>query len=518
MSIHFLDLPSEILTMIFYPLDLRSLIACIATNRRVKSIIDGSALLQYRLAAQAACVDDIPGNTSLTSTDRLAALQKRQAAFAEGLPSSMHTIQMDDFPIYKRYGLSGGIFVVTEPGEKALRWTSLESSAQQEPVWERLEFNEYIVEFALAVPEEDLLVVLSSTATPNADVPSSDVVLKLRFYEMTTHSAHRAAVEPVIVFPIAVTPWPEFELDICGPKVSILMFSVGDLGPSNRLLVYDWKKGRLQMERTTNFDQSTTVFLSPEVLLFVHTPGVLELWTISELPERSEEPEISLTLPNLPDHCECEIKKVELNPKGHYNAASQPFGSSFAASLVVLGLLYYPEEGSAFQEMFLIIPRQALLQQISCAKRAKVLSWEEWGPPISRWIHANFGSYGAEWPTIACGQKFAFITPWSALVLLDFNSYTQRRTLPEQMELETGSVEFERILGQFVLMPSSELDIVDELTLFGGQPHSRLAYVGKVTQKPPTWSGVIMNEGWIVGINDTTESDGKFWLDVWHFG
>ncbi|KAJ6500693.1 hypothetical protein C8R45DRAFT_978642 [Mycena sanguinolenta] len=517
MPIHFLDLPSEILTLVLHALDLHSLVACIATNRRVKSIIDGSAMLQYQLAAQAACVDDIPRN-SLTSADRLTALRRREAAFAKGLPSSMHTIQMDDFPIRKTYALSGGIFVMTEPTERALRWTSLASSVQEEPVWERLEFDEYLVELALAVPEEDLLVVLSSTAPLNADVPSSDVILKLNFYEMATHSAHRGAVEPVIILPIPATPWPDFELDICGPKVSILMFSVENLQPSNRLLVYDWKNGRLQMDRTTNFDYSTTIFLSPDVLLLAHTPGVLELWTISDLSERSEEPEIVLALPKLPDHCECEITKIESNPKGNYNAASQPFGSSFAHSLVVLGLLYYPEEDAAFQEMFLIIPRQALLQQISGENLPKVRSWEEWGPPISRWIRANLVTYGSEWPTIICGQRFAFITPWAALVLLDFNPYTRRQTRIEQMEMDDGTADFNPRLGQFGLMPSSELNIIDELGLFGEQPHSRLEYVGKVAQKLPTWNGVVIDEEWIVGINDTTDADGKFWLDVWHFG
>jgi hypothetical protein len=133
--------------------------SCIATNRRVKSIIDGSALLQYRLATQAACVEDNPWNTDISSAQRLIALQKREVAFAELLPSSIRTIQMDDIPILSTYDLSGGIFVMTESGGKALRWISI---AQHPPVPEHLEFDEYILDFALAVPEDDLLVALSS--------------------------------------------------------------------------------------------------------------------------------------------------------------------------------------------------------------------------------------------------------------------------------------------------------------------------------------------------------------------
>lgn len=45
---------------------------------------------------------------------------------------------------------------------KAVRWVALESIGQPVPGWKRLELDKYILEFGLAVPEEDLLVVLTS--------------------------------------------------------------------------------------------------------------------------------------------------------------------------------------------------------------------------------------------------------------------------------------------------------------------------------------------------------------------
>ncbi|KAF7359153.1 F-box domain-containing protein [Mycena sanguinolenta] len=477
MPIHLLDLPPEILTMILYPLDLRSLIACIATNRRVKSIIDGSTLLQYRLAAQAACVDDVPGN-GLTSADRLVALQRREVAFIEGLPSSIHTVQMDDFPIRNTYALSGGNFFMTELTEKSLRWTSLESKGQQQPIWERLELNEYIIEIGLAVPEEDLVVVLSSTAPLNVDVLPSDVILKLHLFEMSTQSAHREALEPAIVLPIDAVAWPDFEIDICGPNVSILAFSVDNQHPDNRLLVYDWKKGRLQMLIRLEY---------------------LNCGILSDS-EGIADPHISLTLPKSPDGCEYDITRVESNPKGSNAATSRPFRSSFIDSLVVLSVLCFPPaEATVFQQMFLVIHRQALLQQISSESHTRQRSWEEWGPPISRWINADIITQ-TEWPTIICGQRLAFLTPQSHIVLLDFNPYTRKRALLEQAKRTDGNA-IEPTASQFVSVPPSELDIVDCLALFGEEPHSQLEYVAKKSRKPVAWSGVIMDEEWIVGIN-----------------
>jgi hypothetical protein len=191
MAIHFLDFPSEIIILILYSLDLPTLMSCIATNRRVKSIIDGSALLQYRLATQAACVEDNPWNTDATSAQRLTALRKRQTAFAELLPSFIRTIQMDDFPILATYALSGGMFFMAEAEKKALRWTSLASVEQQTPVWERLEIDEYILEFTLAIPEEDLLVVLSSCVAFFASMNTYESGLELQHRTPSIPSGHR---------------------------------------------------------------------------------------------------------------------------------------------------------------------------------------------------------------------------------------------------------------------------------------------------------------------------------------
>ncbi|KAF7353785.1 F-box domain-containing protein [Mycena venus] len=504
MANHFLDLPSEILILIFHFLDLPSLIACIATNRRVKSIIEGSALLQYRLATQAACVEDNPcGDTTISIARRLAALNERQTAFLELVPSSIRTIQMDDFPILDTYALSGGIFVMTEsPTKQSLRWISLASIREQAPVWERLELDEHILEFTLAVPEDDLLVVLSSTLSLDVHPPPSDAVLKLRFYEMSTGFAHRNAQDPVIIVPIAVTADPTFEVDICGPKVSLLMQRFDAPGP-NRLLVYDWKKGQLQMDLAD--EHSTAVFLSADsILLTNERGGALELWTIPDVPERIAGPQISLKLPQLPNHHEYILGKVEYNPKGNHALASQrPFYSPLAHSVVILtiDIMRYDVEDDPDSGVCLFIPRRALLEQTSaCENHGEERLWAEWGPLISWWFSTS-SILLDEWPTIACGQRSVFLTPDRHILLLDFNPYTWKRTLLEQAQRKDSTVV--PATGQFDFGLSSKLNSVDEVASLGPlgeQTHSRLGCVAKLSLEPTTWDGVIMNEEWILGI------------------
>lgn len=163
MAIHLLDLPPEILVLILSSLNLPALTSCLATNRLLKSIVEGSTLLQYRLATQAACVDDNPRNTTKNSAQRLISLQERLSAFSDLRPSLIRSIPMDNFPILWSYALSGGTFAMTEAGRKVLRYISLPSTQQleHESAWERLEVDEVILDFGLAVPEDDLLVVLS---------------------------------------------------------------------------------------------------------------------------------------------------------------------------------------------------------------------------------------------------------------------------------------------------------------------------------------------------------------------
>ncbi|KAF7353791.1 F-box domain-containing protein [Mycena venus] len=529
MTIHFLDLPSEILVLILYYLDLPSLIACLATNRRVKSIIDGSSFLQYRMAAQAACVEDNPcGDTTMTSAQRLVALQKRQRAFAELLPSSIRTIPVDNASdiLSTFYMLSGGIFAYRDSSMKALRWISLSSNERQSPVWQRLELDEYILVFQLAVPEENLLVVVSSyvaisqfintsvslnpSTVPLHANTASDAIIKLRLYEMSTRSAHPAAQEPVMNVPIAGTDW------------TLLV--------TCRLLVYDWKLGRLQMvwsqfifgvlflskrlHKDLDDHYSAAVFLSTEVILLARAvTGSLELWNL----EDGNEPKVVLKLPHIPDHCEYHVNRVESNPKGSHASASRlPFHSSFIDSLVVLQVLLITNQiGTTRQDMFLVIPRHALLQQIPSSELCgKERLWVDWGPPVSRWLSDY---YTFDWPTIICGQRCVFRTFDGSMLLLDFNPYAHKRFLLEQAEVkhdDGGRVDDRSVfLGAFM---GVALDIPNEEEMLSAS--SRLGYVAKKPGVAINWDGVMMDEEWIVGIKNTTESDGKFSLEVWHLG
>ncbi|KAJ7184513.1 hypothetical protein C8R46DRAFT_1208705 [Mycena filopes] len=496
MPTQLLDLPAEILISVLYSLDLPALAACLATNRRVKSIIDGSTLLQYRRAAQAACVEDNPWNTSLTSAQKLTALQKRQTAFKELHPSSVRTIALDNFSFGRVYALSGGLFAVTEEDGRVLRWTSL---AETEPVWRRLEIEEPILELALAVPEEDLLVILS------ASLPTTGS-LNLRFYEMSTQSPHRMAREPVIRLPICGVN-PGVVVDICGTKSALLVdYTDAEVTTyPNRLVVYDWKQGSLLLDLDAKY--TTATFISSDVLLGIREdPGTFELWNIHK--GGSDGPEIFLELPPLITNGISNIAKVEHNPKGP--TSRNPFNPAFADSILLLHVFIYLDGRGEdeFYDMFLVISRRGLLQLLPpTGGGGKTLSWGEWGPPIARWINGNtLGIH--DWQTTSCGQRCAFVTNTGSVRLYDFNPYTYR----QQEKAERACT------GPF----STRVDVSgDEENVAPGvfddqDMVSRLGYV--VSEAQASYKGVLVDEEWIVAMNDMIQTDGpgKFTFEVWH--
>jgi hypothetical protein len=223
--------------------------------------------------------------------------------------------------------------------------------------------------------------------------------------------------------------------------------------------------------------------------------GALELWTIQDVPERIVAgPEMSLKLPQLPEHWEYHVTRATSNPKGNDALASQlPFHSSFVDSLVLLHVILVNEDAQDVHDMFLAIPRRGLLQQIPSDENSpKERLWAGWGPPICRWFDRFFID---EWSTIICGLRCAFLTPDRSILLFDFNPYTYKKALLEKVK---GNVE-EPTTGPYVSLSSSEF--LHEPGLFNEQVHSRLTYKMIQSREKTAYSGLMMDEEWIVGIN-----------------
>ncbi|KAJ7348940.1 hypothetical protein DFH08DRAFT_807531 [Mycena albidolilacea] len=241
------------------------------------------------------------------------------------------------------------------------------------------------------------------STSPNID---TGTVVSMRIHELSTRSAHPRAQESVITVPTVAFAL-DFEMDICGPKVSILITlpttTSIPLPHFCRQTSYYWPTSQEHLN------------CGPQ--------------------DQSED-----TGPEIGDGCQYQIQRVDNNPKDDTTRASQPLHSSFADSLVALSIVRIEQDGLEVQTMCLTILRRGLLQQLPSTENRD------------------------EEPTIICGP------PHRSARLQSI--HTEENSSSKQNQNDRNA---EPTTGQFVFMPPSELDSVDEG--FGEQAHSRLGAI-----------------------------------------
>ena len=101
MTSRFLNLPAELLLFIFSSLTPRELLACRNSCRRLRDIIRGDGLLQWRLQSLEHCMKDFLPLSSLTLDflENLEEIGMASSTFSTGEEVSMHT-EFERFRIF----------------------------------------------------------------------------------------------------------------------------------------------------------------------------------------------------------------------------------------------------------------------------------------------------------------------------------------------------------------------------------------------------------------------------------
>jgi len=147
----------------------------------------------------------------------------------------------------------------------------------------------------------------------------------------------------------------------------------------------------------------------------------------------------------------------------------------------------------------LVTHRRSLLLTLSnsIAAQGGHISWQDWGPPVTRWISSPLDVYRA---TIAKGQRFAAIQSMTGfeesapICIFDFNPILVRRLLLNPDSLESPTSVTRVVSGRELLQPPHVGEpFVDEVW-------SELPYVECSSKEKFDYSYVFMDEERIVGI------------------
>jgi len=163
----FLDLPPELLIEILLGLPPSDIVSSAQlVNRYLYSLIQESSHLQYHIETKYAGVEDNP-QSNMVSADRLDLLWRSQRAWSDFIVGKQVNLPVRHYSS-GLYDLSAGVYVLGELGDTiadypttALRYTNLRVYQGNEP-WARISVGRNIIDFGLAIRENDLIALVTT--------------------------------------------------------------------------------------------------------------------------------------------------------------------------------------------------------------------------------------------------------------------------------------------------------------------------------------------------------------------
>ncbi|EIW80161.1 hypothetical protein CONPUDRAFT_144353 [Coniophora puteana RWD-64-598 SS2] len=258
-----LDLPSEVLALILYKLNLESLIYSKHVCRRFWNTFKNSALLQYRIELEEACLQDDSSDYESTSVrSRLEKLRAHCRAWSTLSWSEPEVI--DDCSDAVCWALVSNVFCIGRPGAVVCRNIGPSIPSMGRRTWT---IEHWMREYDLTIdPMQDLLVVMG-----NSDDGSS---VQIIFLELSSGVPHPAANGIISVHETSIgLAERRYMVQIDGSRLGILLEGIDATTFFN---VWEWTSGHLECDLELSFLQSFS-FLPGDLVLFAIAPGKAEV-------------------------------------------------------------------------------------------------------------------------------------------------------------------------------------------------------------------------------------------------
>ncbi|KII91517.1 hypothetical protein PLICRDRAFT_173354 [Plicaturopsis crispa FD-325 SS-3] len=514
MPITLLSLPPELLVRIISLSTVIDTFTWQLTTRYLRDLVKGSSELQYRIAAYAAGVIDNP-KSRLSHAERLERLKAREAAWSTLHVRGQTTIAMNYMPS-GIYDLTRGVYFQGEEGPLGLdgpqnlnlNYVVLPDSlsAEGQPLsWLKMHSDHHIIDLGLCLQEHGLVALV--VRRPGH---AGTNVIEITLREFATGRPHPAAAQPTL----HICTVPEIlvrcsvSLEIVGDYLALLL-----IFPQARAIgafhLYNWKTGRsIRKKHTSRGSYSSLAFLAHDLILVTNMADArIEIFRVRER-LRALDPVLFLELPQVHEagsifRFTC---RAEPNPVGCMSSPisanraddERPFFSSPDDAILFFGILLLAHDNTFVDKCVFFVHRRALLALVpspaeSLASPPKVLTWDNWGPGITRWFEGD--NMPTRWITVTAGQRYALIPDTAymspaPIKVLDFNPYSCWR---QKQAEEAGTAE----AGTRLLDETSTLEVSRG---FAGPVNSRLPYVETLASVPYSYDAVLMDEARILGL------------------
>ncbi|KAJ6506175.1 hypothetical protein C8R47DRAFT_1101479 [Mycena vitilis] len=527
-SLHFFDLPTELIIKTLADLSVVDLRNCEATNNRFLSgLIRDSASLQYGVEKQLACVEDTPYSRCNNSlVDRAQNLRLRQRAWLEFSCTRSRTITVDrvgtnvyelESDIYFLAGIAGPVSGLSQE----IEYVHLPASQVPEDTrsgWEHLEIGRPVVDFTAAVDEHNLIAVVTYTPhRSDSHILSVDVVL----LELATRKHHQLARKPVIHVHDVDTfrNVPETVIDIAGDHLLLAIIYDDEAKDLNLLYIFDWKSGMPRMDPVAISNVGVTFLAEDTILLTKGNSNSLDVFRIPRAGEAVIQIHSFHLPPLIPPYCVtsavCKGTPNCMGANSHPTPASRRrYTSDFEKSLIVVTFQITvddddDDDGEEFLFVFLRNELMDMFENRTNDTEHSSTDWPLWGPPLTRWLNMGRRNFHMSY-----GRRFVWTSAdgpgdYQPIHILDFN--------PDAAILAR---EINR------LPPTAAIRVVthDEATFtrcqaFQNPVVSRLPYVETVSTECFTYPSIAISDDKILGFKFSDSGDFVVQsVDVLQFG
>ncbi|KAF7304036.1 hypothetical protein MIND_00634900 [Mycena indigotica] len=549
-----LDLPAELVHTCLLPLSLSDLAHCLHTGNRVLAeIISSSLAIRYRVAQELAGVSISENRTAqglrgLDTASRLTALDARERRWREFSPLSRHTIPYPRFPVML-YAIDAGRWLAAEAGTGpgmqdravALHYTELapgngKGDADSEARWRTVFTGTPFANFSTALVEHDLLVII--TVVPCADDPAK-ISLDALMLSFSTGAPHPMASSSTIHIErrTVLDAVTDVAVEIVGDILAIsLMNAVHSFADSNRLHVFDWKRG-VTILTPTPITSIGIMFLAPGVILVPNAAdNGLDVYLFPPFsPSPLDQQPVQLLLPALAPrtvlppmemHCRQSPNPRLSTEHPHLSPVRFPPAADAAAVFISYETEQAVDErftGTTTQTHLFVLQPKPMLAVIRAARARTagvapgdpaVVPWTDWGARCTRWLDpvetapamilASEGQRLLSYPPF--NPRGLAGRPPQSLRMFDFNP---RRVAAARRTSKLGAGV--RLVEAGPLPPELCADFAEAVG-------SGIAYVESTAPEGCDFDNAYLSEECIIGRKYEHEKRRGERLEVWYFG